>query len=122
MLVDWMFIDLADHGSEKRRLRTREEVGAVGVEDCTVVFDLKEEVLDHALGEFPVGLFSLFNKAEDDEITVPAVHFVEAASGHHVAIGKVEQTLHRNFGDAYISDVSNAAGQVPHLDVALLVR
>ena len=50
-LSGWVLVDLADHGGEKRRLRTREVVGAVGVEDGAVVFDLEEEVFDHAARE-----------------------------------------------------------------------
>ncbi len=97
-----MLIDFADHRGEKRRLRTGEEVGAVGVEDGAVVFDLEEEVLDHAPGERLIR-FVLSDEAEDDEITVPAVHFVESASGHDVAIGKVEEAFYGNLGDANVA-------------------
>ena len=62
-----------------------------------------------------------FDKAEDDEVAVPAVHFVEAASGHDVAIGKIEQAFYGDFGDANVAHVGDLAGQMPYLDVALLV-
>jgi len=38
----------ANHRAQKGGLRAREEVSAVGVEDCSIVLNLVEEVLDHA--------------------------------------------------------------------------
>jgi hypothetical protein len=113
-----VLVHLTDHRGEKWRLRPGEEVSSVCVEDGSVVFDLEEKVFDHALGK----LRSLvFDQAEDDEVAVPAVHFVKAASGHHVAIGKIEQALDGDFGDADVSDVGDLAGEVTYFDVALLV-
>ena len=103
---------------KKRRLRASEVVGAVGVEDGAVVFDLEEEVLDHVLGEVCA---VVFDEAEDDEVAVPAVHFVEAASRHDIGIGKIEQALCRDFGDTNVSDVGDLAGQLLYFNVALLV-
>ncbi len=116
-----MLVYFADHGSKKRRLRTSEEVGAICIEDRAVVFDFEEEVLDHTLGKFGARLIFLFDEAEDDEVAVPAVHFVEAAAGHDVAIGKIEQAFSWDFGDTHVADAGDGMRQMPHLDVALLV-
>src|SRR5450631_237784 len=42
--------DCANHGGEKRRLRTREVVSAIGVEHCAVVLDFEKKVIDDAFG------------------------------------------------------------------------
>src|ERR1700733_6536710 len=117
-----MLIDLADHRREKRRLRTGEKVGAVGIENCAVVFDFVEKVLDHSPGKLCISFVLFFNEAEDDEIAVPAVHFVESASGDDVTIGKIEEAFYGNFGNANVTHFNDFARQVPDLDVALLMR
>src|SRR6202011_2150517 len=91
---------------------------AVCVKDGSVVFDLEKEVFDHAFGKLCT---VVFYQAEDDEVAVPAIHLVEAASGHDIGIGQIEQALHGDFGDANVSDVSDLAGEVLYFDVALLV-
>ncbi len=82
------FVDFANHFREERGLRAGEEVGAVGVEEGAVVFDFEEEVFGHAAGEFEA---VVREQAEDDEVAVPAVHFVEAAAGDDVFVGEVEE-------------------------------
>ena len=79
-----------DHRGEKRRLRAGEVVGAIGVEHRAVVLDLVEEVLDDAAR---VVTLAVFEQADDDEVAVPAVHLVEAASGHDVLVGQIEQAV-----------------------------
>ena len=82
-------VDGENHGGEKRRLRAAEIVAAVGVEDISVVFDLKEKILHHSARQIdsPVA-----HQAANDEVAVPAVHFVEAAAGNDVAIFQEEQS------------------------------
>ena len=116
--VAWMLVDFPDHRGEKRGLGSGEEVSAVCVKDGSVVFDLEEEVFDHALGKFCA---VVFYQSEDDEVAVPAIHLVEAASGYDVAIGEVEQALYGDFSDANVSDVSDLPGKMLYFDVALLV-
>ena len=49
------------------------------------MLDLEEEVVDHALGE----RFAMVGfKSEQDEVTVPAVHLIEASAGHDVGKGR----------------------------------
>ena len=122
MLFSWMVINFADHRGEKRRLRTGEEVGAVGVEDCAVVFDLVKKVLDHSFGKLRIHFVLFFDETENDEVAVPAIHFVESASRYDVAIGEVEEALYRDFSNANVAHVEDFARQVPHLDVALSMR
>src|ERR1700734_3213359 len=39
-----------NHGSKKRRLRSREVVGSIGVENRPVVLDLEKKIFDHSFG------------------------------------------------------------------------
>src|SRR5260370_29080405 len=114
-----MLVDLPNHGGQKGRLRTGEEGGGVYVEDRAVVFDLEEEVFDHAAGEFGA---LVRDEAKKDEVAVPAIHLVEAAAGNHVPVGKVEETLDRDLGDAYIAHVGDPARKVLHGHMTLLLR
>src|SRR5580658_4750370 len=99
-----MLVNFADHRAEKRGLRAGEEVGAVRVKDGSVVFDLEEKILDHVSSELGS---VVVDQAEDDEVAVPAVHFVEAASWYDVGIGKIKQTFDGDFGDADISHMGD---------------
>jgi hypothetical protein len=112
-----MLVDFADHRGEKRWLGTGEVVGSVCVENRSVVLDLEEEVFDHALCKL---CFSILNEPKDDEVAVPSIHFVEAATRNDVAIGKVEQTFDGDLGDAHIAHVLDPARQMSHRHVALL--
>lgn len=114
-----MFVDLADHGGEKRRLRAGEVVGAVGVEDGAVVFNLVEEIFDHAASE--VGTM-VVDEAEEDEVAVPSVHFIEASAGDHVAVGQIEEALFGDFADFDISHVGDFSRQPAYLEVAEFLR
>ena len=112
-----ILIDRANHRSEKRRLRARQIVSAIGVEHRAVMLDLKEEVIHHALGQcFAVVGF----QAKHDEVTVPAVHLVEAAAGNDVGIGQIEQPGRGQLLGTHVAQLLNAAGQPDHLNVAFL--
>src|ERR1019366_4327346 len=63
----WVLVHFANHGGEEGRLRAGEKVGAVGVQDRAVVFDLKKEVFNHAAREV---VAAAPNKAEEDEIAI----------------------------------------------------
>jgi hypothetical protein len=43
--------DVEDHATEKWRMRTRQKVGTISVEDLAVMPDLVQEVVRHVLGE-----------------------------------------------------------------------
>ena len=66
-----------DHGSKKRRLRARQEVSPVSVQQGAIVLDLEEKVLHHAACQIspPVA-----QQSHDDEIAVPPIHLVEPAA------------------------------------------
>ena len=44
-------VDGANHGTQQRRLRASEKVGAVGVEHRSIILNLVEEVLHHTAGQ-----------------------------------------------------------------------
>ena len=68
----------------ERRLRTAQVIAAVGIEHAAVVPDLVGHVFQHAPGQF---VLVVGNEAQADEVAVPAVHFVEAATGDDVGDG-----------------------------------
>ena len=100
-------IDLRDHGAKQRWLRAREEVGAVRVEDSAVVLDFEEEIFNDALREWHA---SVLHQTQEDEVAVPAVHFIEAATGNDVAIGQVKQTLLGDLGYLDVAHLCDPAG------------
>ncbi len=61
------------------------------------------------------------NESKDVEVTIPAVHLVESATGHDIAIGQVKQPLLGDFCNAHVSHMGDLAGKVPNFDSALLV-
>ena len=75
-----------NHGGKKWRLRAAEVIAAVGVQDIAVVFDLEEKIFNHATRQIcsPVA-----NEAANNKITIPAIHFVEAAARNYIFIFEV---------------------------------
>ena len=114
-----VFVDGADHGCQKRRLRAREVVSAVSVEDGAVVLDFKEEVIDDPLGE---RLVMVGFQSKKNEKTIPAIHFVEAAAGNDVGMRKVEQAGGSEFFGADVAEFLDAPRQSDDLDLALLLE
>src|SRR5580704_17587746 len=86
-------INLHDHGSQKWGLRASQIVRAVGVQNRPVMLDFKEEVLHHYARQVDS---PIVQQPQNDEITVPTIHFVETATGHNVTIRKEQQPLRRN--------------------------
>src|SRR5439155_5147520 len=89
---------------------SRQKIGAVGVQDRTVLGDLVQEVVGHVAGQLD---FSRAQQTNLNEVAVPAVHLVEAAAGHYVGIRQVEQ--------AVLANVGGSLGQYPQLDRSKLV-
>src|SRR5947199_4233658 len=84
-----LFLENAeDHSRQERRLRAREVIGSVRVEDEAVILDLVNEVLDHVARKSRLAIAQQPNL---DEVTVPPVHLVEATAGHDVRGWKVEE-------------------------------
>ncbi len=79
-----------DHRGQKRRLRTRQVIRPVRVQDRSVVLDLVDEVVDHVAGKRQL---VILEQADLDEVTVPAVHFIEASAWHHVGSGQIQQAV-----------------------------
>src|SRR5580704_15229238 len=78
-------INLHDHGSQKWGLRASQIVRAVGVQNRPVMLDFKEEVLHHSARQIDS---TIVQQPQNDEITVPTIHFVETPTGHNVTIWK----------------------------------
>jgi len=107
----------ADHRGEKRRLRAGEIVGAIGVENGAVVLHFEEEVVDDALGE----RFSVLGfQSQNNKKTVPAVHFVEAATGNDVGVRQIEQARCGELLGAHIAQLENVSRQRDDADMAAL--
>src|SRR6202008_4368715 len=78
----------------------------------------KEKILDHAAGKLqPV----VAHQAANDEVAVPAVHFIESASGHNVPIFQVEQPGSEIVGIDF-AQVLDQLGQVLDAYVALFLE
>src|SRR5204863_2383309 len=73
---------------EERRLGSAEKVRTVGVQDHAVVRDFVQEVLDHRARKLEL---VVAEQAALDEVTVPAVHFIEAAAGNDVWLRQIQK-------------------------------
>ena len=76
-------VNIHDHGCKKRRLRPGQVVSAVGVKDCSIMRNLKEEIFHHPPRQVDP---AIAQQTDDNEITIPAVHFIESAARHDVTI------------------------------------
>ena len=107
----------ADHRGEKGRLRAGEIVSAVGVENGAVVLHFEEEVIDDTFRE----CFSVVGfQSENNKKTIPAIHFVEAATGNDVRVGQIEQARRGEFLGAHVAQLLNVPRQCDDADVAAL--
>ena len=111
-------VDRQDHRGEEWRLRARQKIGAVGVQDRAIVFDLEEEVFDDAAREVePL----VFHQSAHDEVRVPAVHFVETAAGDDVAVREIKQSGRGDVGRD-LSRPRDGHRKLLDLDVAALLH
>ena len=109
-------IDIHKHGTHKRRLRAGQVVGSVGVQHRAVVLDLEEEVIYHAARQLNP---SCPQQSTDDEVAVPTVHLVEAATRYYVLMFEIEQTVRLNFASIDLAQMTDFLRQVLDPDVAL---
>ena len=79
-----------NHRTQKRWLRAGEMICAIGIKHRSVVFDLVEEVLDHALRQVNP---AIAQQATNNKVTIPTIHFVEHAARHHVAMLQIQQSV-----------------------------
>src|SRR5882724_274175 len=112
-------INIHDHGCKKRRLRASQVVSAIGVEDCSVVRDLKEEIFHHAARQVDS---AVAEQSDDDETTIPAVHFIESAARHHIAIFEIKQAVRLDVADIYLSGPANGDGQMFDVNFAVSLQ
>src|SRR3954452_1745499 len=59
------FVYARNHRGQKRRLGAGQKISAIGVEDGAVVFNFKEEIIDHALREINA---AVSQKSDYDEV------------------------------------------------------
>src|ERR1700683_1569475 len=81
------------------------------------MFDLVEEVLHHSFGKFQaIGS----QQAENNEVTIPAVHLIELAAGHKVGVRKIQQPRLRDFVQLHIVGIADDLRQALDADSAAL--
>ena len=110
-------VDIDKHGTQEWRLRPRQVIGAVRIEHRAVVLDLEEKVIDHSASQFHA---PRIQQSPNDEVAVPAVHFVEAPARHNIFVRKIEQTVRLNLCRINFAQTMNLDGQV--LDSHVAVR
>src|SRR5260221_11331896 len=108
-------IDGQYHRTQKGRLGTRQIIGSVRVQQSAVGFNLEEKVFDHATGEVDP---AVAQQSKDDEVAVPAVHFVEASAVHHVLVLQTEQTVRMDCGGVDFAKLMNWLGQERNVNVS----
>src|ERR1700730_17934469 len=79
-------VDGENHGSKKGGLRAAQVITSVGIQNVAVMFDLEEKIFNHAARKVDV---AVANQAANNKVTVPAIHFVEAAAGNYIFIFEV---------------------------------
>ena len=90
----WRFaIGTQNHASQKRRLRAREKVRPVGVEDRSVVLDFVDEVVHHVARKTAL---AVTKQADLDEVAVPPIHLVESAARNDVGTREIQKPVFAN--------------------------
>src|SRR3981081_4045549 len=84
------FIYRENHGAQKRRLRARQVVCTVRIEDAAIMLNLKEKIFNHSLCQVEA---MVPQQTSNNEITIPAIHFIELAAWDDVRIFKIEQAV-----------------------------
>src|SRR6202451_4876989 len=80
------------------------------------MLNLEEKIVDHAARQLdPSGA----QQPANNEITVPAVHLIEASAGNDVFILQIEQAVRLNLAGIDFSEMMNLLRQVLNLHVAV---
>ena len=82
------------------------------------MFDFEEEIFHHAPGQIDA---SVTQQSENDEVAVPAVHFVESPTRDYILVLEVEQAG-SDFPGIDLSRCGDDRGQRPHLNLAALLQ
>ena len=107
------------HRTEKRRLGARQIVSAVGIEHRTVVLDFKEKIVHHASRQFEA---PVSQQAENNKVTVPAIHFVKAPSRNNVLILEIEQACGLNRTHVRCPQLMDDLRQIGNLDLTVALH
>ena len=83
------------------------------------MFDLKEKILYHSLREIDA---VVSYQTANDEVTVPAVHFVESSAGDNVVVLEIEQSSRIDLSRIDFAELVNDRRQVLHLNAALFLK
>src|ERR1700731_4332170 len=70
-----------------------EIISAIGIQYGSVVLEFKEKILNHTARQIdsPVA-----HQSQNNEVTIPSIHFVETAARHDVTVWQEKQTLRRD--------------------------
>ena len=68
------------HGGEEGRLRTREVIRAVGVQNLAIMSNLVNEIVHHGFCQIDA---VIFQQPQCLEVAIPTVHFVKTPAWHH---------------------------------------
>src|SRR5450755_4955785 len=103
-----------DHRREERGLRASQVVRAICIQDGAVMFDFEKEILNHA----PCQIDSpITQQAQNDEVAVPTIHFVESAAWDYVLVLEVKQAG-SDLPRVDLTRCSDDRGKRPHLKFA----
>ena len=83
------------------------------------MLDLKQEVIHHSFGQR--GAVIGF-KSDNNEVTIPSVHFIETAAGNDVWIRQIEQAGRAQLFGSHVGEFFNATGQRNHAHIAFLLH
>ena len=81
------------------------------------MLDFKQEVIDNAFGQ---GGAAIGFKSDHNEVTIPAIHFIESSAGNDVGVGQIEQARGVQFFRTHIAEFFNATRQRDHANMTLL--
>src|SRR5580692_9234117 len=83
------------------------------------MLNLEEEIFDHSLGQSEA---MVAQQPQNDEVTVPTVHFIELATRDDVGMGQVQQALRVNGGYIGAAGSGDFAGEAAEAHVTALLE
>ena len=83
------------------------------------MFNLEEEVLHHVARQVQP---AIADQTNDDEVAVPAIHLVETAAGHNIAVGQEQQPVRPDGFDLRLTGVTDQHRQMLDAHVARLLQ
>src|SRR6202049_2993751 len=112
-------INCKHHGTQKRWLRARQVISSVGVEQSSIILNFKKEVLDHTARQVDS---SVADQAQNNEVAIPTVHFIESAARHDILVRQVEQPMGLDTLRVELAELVDRSGQVFDCNVTVRVK